>query len=265
MMFKKFATGLAAIAGMAFAAPAHADPITLSSADVGTTFSIDLNGFSGDSTNTIDDLTSTLTFTLDSVSGDRYDFSYTVDNTTGGGLTSRVSSFAFNVDPDIVGASVDGAYRYTFVADGRSSDPSYPNQIGAVDVCFKAKKSGSCSNGDGVSEGQSGSGSLSLFFDPDASEITLSEFFVRYQGISGAGNVGSASGASTTSTTSGTTTSGTTTSGTTTSGTTTSTTTSGTPVPAPGMLGLLALALVSLGFMRRRRDHGEAAAQPAYA
>ncbi|WP_340587658.1 cistern family PEP-CTERM protein [Erythrobacter alti] len=245
-MFKKLATGLAALAGLAFAAPAHADPITLGAGDEGTTFSINLNGFVGDSSSTIDNLTSTLTFTLDSVSGDRYDFSYTVDNTTSGGLTSNISSFAFNVDPDIVGATVDGAYSYTFVTDGRSSDPRYPNQIGAVDVCFKAKNSGSCSNGGGVSEGNSGSGTLSLFFDPDVSEITLSDFFVRYQGISGAGNVGSASGEQISST----------------SGTTTSSTTSGTPVPAPGMLGLLALALVSLGFMRRRRDHVE---QPAFA
>ncbi len=251
------------MASVALAAPAHADPITLGATDVGSTFSIDLNGFSGDNTNTIDDLTSTLTFTLDSVTGDEYVFSYTVDNTTSGGLTSNISSFAFNVDPDISGASVDGAYQFAFVTDGSANDPSLPNQIGAVDVCFKAKNSGSCSNGGGVAEGDSGSGTLSLFFDPDASEITLSDFYVRYQGITGAGGVGSATGESTTSTTSGsTTTSGTTTSTTT---TTTSSTTSGTPVPAPGMLGLLALALLSLGFMRRRREHGDAAAQPAFA
>jgi len=244
MMFKRFATGLAALAGVALAAPAHADPITLGAADVGTTFSIDLNGFVNDSTNTIDNLTSTLTFTLDSVTGDTYQFSYTVDNTTSGGLTSNISSFAFNVDPDISGATVDGAYQYAFVTDGSGNDPSLPNQIGSVDVCFKARNSGSCSNGGGVAEGESGSGTLSLFFDPDAGEITLSDFFVRYQGIMGADNVGSATGESTTSTT---------------------TTTSGTPVPAPGMLGLLALALVSLGFMRRRREHGEVAPQPAFA
>ena len=236
----KFLTSMAAAASMAIAAPAMAEPITLDSGDVGTTFEIDLNGFSGDSTNIIDNLTSTLIFTLDSVSGDRYDFSYTVDNTTDGGLTSRISSFAFNVDPDISGASATGDYSFAFVADGNANDPTLPNQIGAVDVCFKAAQGGSCSNQGGVEQGESGSGTLSLFFDPDASQITLSDFFVRYQGIGGAGAVTSATGGHTS--------------------------TSGTPVPAPGMLGLLALALVSLGFARRRRrpDVGMRG-MPAYA
>ena len=243
----KFVTGIIATASLAAAAPALADPITLDAGDVGSSFTIDLNGFTDNSGNVIDGLTSTLTFTLEETDGGSYTFSYVVDNTTSGGLTSNISSFAFDVDPDISGASVTGAYQYAFVADGQGSDPSYPNQVGQVDVCFKARNSGSCSNGGGVSEGQSGTGSLTLFFNPDASSITLSDFFVRYQGITGAGTVGSATGESTTST------------GTPPGGT------SGTTVPAPGMLGLLALALVSLGFMRRRRPAAETGLQPAYA
>ncbi|WP_271077793.1 cistern family PEP-CTERM protein [Aurantiacibacter sp. MUD61] len=242
---KKLATGLAAIAALAMAAPAYAEPISLSSGDVGNSFFIDFDGFSGDSSSTINGLTATLILTLDSVTGDTYNFSYEMLNTTGSGLTSNISSFAFNVDPDIVGADVDGAYQFAFVTDGRGSDPSLPNQIGAVDVCFKAANSGSCSNGGGVSEGSTGTGSLSLFFDPDAAQITLDDFFVRYQGITGAGSIGSATGGQTS---------------------TSGTTTSGTPVPAPGMLGLLAIALFSLGLMRRRRDiEPVQPARPAFA
>ncbi|MBH5322670.1 cistern family PEP-CTERM protein [Aurantiacibacter sediminis] len=236
----KLAKGLAAMAALAVATPAYAEPISLSSGDIGDSFTIDFDGFSGDSSNTIDGLTATLILTLDSVTGDTYNFSYEVQNTTSSGLTSNISSFAFNVDPDIIGATVDGAYQFAFVTDGRGSDPRLPNQIGAVDVCFKAQNSGSCSNGGGVSEGTTGTGTLSLLFDPDAASITLDDFFVRYQGITGAGHVTSATGGQTSS--------------------------SGTPVPAPGMLGLLAIALFSLGFMRRRREvEPLQPAQPAFA
>ncbi|MFB0611472.1 cistern family PEP-CTERM protein [Aurantiacibacter poecillastricola] len=244
---KTFLATLAAASAMIAATPALADPITLDGSDVGTSFTVEFDGFAGSPDNTVDGLTSSITFTLEEVTGNAYSFGYLVDNTTSAGLTSKVSSFAFNVDPDISGASVSGAYSYAFVTDGRGNDPTYPNQIGAVDVCFKAANSGSCSNGGGVSEGSTGSGSLVLNFDPGASAITLSDFFVRYQGITGAGEVGSASGRSTTS-----------------SGSTGSSTSSGAQVPAPGMIGLLGLALLGLGAIRHRR-RARAPGRPALA
>lgn len=236
----KFVASFAALASLSLATPAMADPITLDSSDVGESFTIDFDGFADGTT--IDNLTSTITFTLDEVLSDSYTFSYLVSNTTDGGVTSRLSSFAFTTNPDIAGATSTGDFPFTIL------DSNYPNGIGTVGVCFKGGNSGSCAgNRGGVLNGDTGSGTLTLDFGAALSSLTLDDFFVRYQSITGAGNVGSASGQQTS------------------SSTTTSTSTSGgTPVPAPGMLGLLALALVSLGLMRRRRkDTG--AGEPALA
>nr|WP_237392360.1 cistern family PEP-CTERM protein [Aurantiacibacter rhizosphaerae] len=233
---------------MAYATPAAAGPITMDSSDIDSSFTIDFDGFANNSTNTVDGLSGSITFTLEEITSGTYTFGYKVDNTSSDGVASKISSFAFNVDPDIVGASSDGAYNYSFVTDGRASDPSYPNQVGAVDVCFKAANSGSCSNSSGVSEGSTGSGSLSLFFGSSPSEITLSDFFVRYQGISGAGDVTSASGQQVTSSTTG-------------------GSSSGTQVPAPGMVWILGLVLLGLGFLRRpgRWNASDLGGKPAFA
>lgn len=241
-----FTTALAAVA-IGWASPALADPITLDSGDIGSSFTIDFDGFTGDSSNTVDNLTSSLTLTLDSVSANSYSFSYSLANTTGGGLDSTVSSFSFNTDPDISSANATGDYSFVVV------DGSYPNGIGSVDVCFKARSSGSCSNGGGTDAGDTGTGTLTLNFADAVSSITLDDFFVRYQAINGNGFTdASASGQMTSTSTGG--------------STTTGGSSSGTQVPAPGMLGLFAAALFAIGLAgNRRRRRAPLGTQPAYA
>jgi hypothetical protein len=232
-----------AIAALAFATPALADAITFDSSDVGTAYTLNYNGFSDGSN--VSGLTGQTTFTLTGISGNTYNFSYSVTNTSGAPVTdSRISSFAFNVDPEISSATATGAFAYTTL------NGSYPNGIGSVDVCFKDANTGNCSGGGGggLTIGSTGTGTFSLSFSEPVSSIVLSDFFLRYQSISGVSGVSSASGSGTlTGTTTTTTTSG----GTTT--TTTTTSSGGTEVPEPGMLGLLGGALIATALLRRRR------------
>jgi hypothetical protein len=225
-----YRAGLALAAFVAMCGTANADSITLGSGDIGTSFTLDYNGFS--SGTTISGLTGSTTFTLTGITGNTYNFDYTVSNTSSAPVTgSRISSFAFNTDPTIASASSTGAYSYTTLSS------TYPNGIGSVDVCFKDASTGSCAGGGGggLDIGQTGSGTFALGFSSPVSSLTLSDFYVRYQSISGVPGISSASGAGTLSST-----------------TSSSSTSGGTPVPEPGMLGLFGAGVIGLAFARRR-------------
>ena len=223
------------------AAPAMADAITLGASNIGTNYTLNYDGFS--SGTTIGGLTGSTTFTLTGISGNDYTFNYSVANTSTAPITgSRISSFAFDTNPNITAASSTGAFSYTTL------NSTYPNGIGNVDVCFKDAMTGSCAGGGGggLTIGQTGTGAFTLSFSQPISSLTLSNFYVRYQSITGAGSVTSASGA-----------------GTLTGSTTTSS--GGTSVPEPGMLGLMSLGLIGTALLRRRRHSGlTVTARPAF-
>ena len=226
-------------ATLAIASPALADSITFDSSNVGTAYTLNYNGFSGGTT--IGGLTGSTTFTLTGISGNNYTFDYSVTNTSSAPVTdSRISSFAFNTDPTIAGATSTGAFSYTTL------NSTYPNAIGSVDVCFKDAQTGSCAGGGsgGLTLGQTGTGSFTLSFSQPVSSLTLSDFYVRYQSITGVPGISSASGSGTLSS---------------------STSSGGTPVPEPGMLGLMAGGLVVLGLAQRRRRPARQALRTATA
>ena len=235
---------LAAFATFGLPSAAIADSITLGSGDIGSSFSLNYNGFTNGTT--VQGLTGSTTFTLTGISGKDYTFNYSVANTSSAPVTdSRISSFAFNTDPNIASATSTGAFAYTTLSS------NYPNGLGTVDVCFKDAKTGSCAGGGsgGLTIGQSGTGAFTLSFSQPVSSLTLSDFAVRYQSITGVSGVSSASGTGTL----------------TSSGNSSTSSSGGTPVPEPGMVLLFAGGLLGLVAFRRKLLPASATFRPAFA
>ena len=222
MSIRRTLAAATALATLAFASPALADAIALDS--VGDSVTLNYNGMADGQT--VNGLNASTTLTVTSITGTSYVFDYTIKNTTSDPVDSRISSFGFDTSPDATSASSTGAYGNALLG-GQA-----PSPFNSVDVCFKAGGSNSCSGSGGLTDGQTGSGTLTLTFSSAPSSLTLSDFFVRSQSITGAGNVTSAVGGGTITSTGG--------------------STGGTPVPEPGMLGLLGVALIGFGLTRRR-------------
>ena len=212
--------GLAAIA-----APAMATPITVTPANVGSSYTVGYDGYSDG--RVIDGLTGQVTLTLAEVVDNSYKFDYTVTNTSSDPIdASRISIFGFNTDPNILDATSTGLFDQT------ATTANVPTGFGQVDLCFKGAGGNNCSGGagEGVNIGSSASGTLTLNFSDPLDQLTLSDFFVRYQAIEGAGSTTSAIGRGTATPTG-----------------STGGSTGGTPIPAPAALWLFAAGLGVLG------------------
>jgi hypothetical protein len=144
-------------------------------------------------------LTGQLTLTFVGVNGNGdYGFTYSLLNTSS--IDSRISGFAFNTDPNVVGGATGAGSLFTqLITFNDPGNQIYPNGVGAVDVCLRGGGSGSSCGGGaggGVDDGASaGTGSFTLDFGSGAApgSINLDAFHVRYQSLpapygSGTGN-----------------------------------------------------------------------------
>lgn len=202
MRLVKSVSAAALAVGLMMGSPAQA-----ASQFVGSTATLDatddfswtvfFNGLS-DATTVVPGLTSKIVFDFLSVTnaGKTYNFNYSITNTSSAPiLTSRVSSFGFNSNPDIQGGTVSGVFNDIDVAS------SYPAQFGNIDICFNDTPGPTCNGGGGggVDFGMTAGGSFSLTYAnaPAGGIVTLDNFGVRYQSITGAGQVTSAVGRAT--------------------------------------------------------------------
>ena len=218
---------VAGAAAFLAATTAQAGVITIDEGDIGNVYSVNYDGYADGSI--IEGLTGEADFTLTAFDGTSVTFDYAVTNTSGDPIdTSRISIFGFNTDPNISSASVSGDFDQTAYSS------NVPSGFGTVDVCFKGSGGPNCSGGGGtgVQIGDTATGSLTLTFSSAIDQLTLSDFFVRYQSITGGNAPGSAIGRGTL----------------TGSSTSTSTSTGGHPVPAPAAPLLFALGLGFIGW-----------------
>lgn len=182
------AVGVAVPASAAL--PLVSTPVTLLNTDIGSTFGFTFNGYVEG--NLQAGLSAKAVYKLSSVSADKKSWSFTIDelrNTSSGPITgSRISLFAFNVDPDVMdpgGSSATGMF------DKLGYNATVPQFSGGnpFDVCFRAGGGGTgCSGGGGggVTLGNTYSGgTFVLKFANAVNSLKLDNFVVRYQSIEG--------------------------------------------------------------------------------
>ncbi|PSN19038.1 hypothetical protein C7271_09405 [filamentous cyanobacterium CCP5] len=94
---------------------------------------------------------------------------------------SRVSILGFDIDPNPTSVTSTGIFN--IVASGNPPG----NKVGPVEFCFKGAGGPNCNGGGGagVSKGNTGTFNPEFSYSTLPAEITLSNFFVRYQNVDG--------------------------------------------------------------------------------
>ena len=219
---------------LASACLANATPTIVTN---GTSLTLGFDGSGGSPVQTITGLTANLQLTafnfLSYNSGTHsgqtaVSFNYSMfNNSTAPMVTSRVSGFGFNTTPNIVN-TVDNIV--TGVYNGIVYSVNFPNGIGTVELCITAQ---SCpgGGGGGVNQGNTGTGSATLYFSGLINSLTIDAAYDRYQSLTCTTGVlcpGSATGNVTTLQTGG-------------------------NVPEPNTVGLIGLGLIFLAFLPLRK------------
>ena len=177
-------------AALAFASASAANAaVVVGEAQEGNSYTINFTGMNGEVPTAAPELQAVLdlTFLTRSDNGRVFTFSYTIDNNST--VDSRLSGIAFNAAENVSGGSATGLF--TRVKTGQT----YPVGVGKTDFCLTNNNGNSCAGGgnSGIAAGASGSGNFTVTLAQGADQLTIEEFFVRFQSINPALN-GSTSG-----------------------------------------------------------------------
>jgi hypothetical protein len=183
----RFACALA-VATLAVAAPVaavtvpYAPSFTLTNASVGSSFTVGYTGWVN-ATN-IPTLAANIKFTLLSQSGSTWNFKAEFDNDLPGSIDGRISTFGFNSDPNIssvtalTGPFNKGVLGTNVYNAGGVSTP--------IEFCLTAGPNCNAGGGGGVMANTDTAVQLfTLNYNPAVSSITLSNFVLRWQSITG--------------------------------------------------------------------------------
>ena len=146
---------------------------------VNNTFTVNFLGLLGEPPQTSSNLTAvgTFTFTGTTNGGKTYNFTYSLTNTSS--VNSRIRSFGFNTNPNITGATAEGAFPQ------ENFNNNFPVGVGTLSFCAAATGGSNCTGGpNGLTKGQTGGGEFSLTFAAAQSQIILNQFTIRLQDIS---------------------------------------------------------------------------------
>ncbi|KKC27877.1 hypothetical protein WP12_01540 [Sphingomonas sp. SRS2] len=171
------ALALSAMMAAALAAPAFG-AVIVNSSNSGYSFQVDYVGQVNSVTTPSVSALGTFTFNGVTNNGKTYNFGYSLanDSTT----TARLSGFAFNTNPNPMGAVVTGAF------DNANLSGNYPEGYSTVDVCFNSG-GGSCAGGGGGGfyQGNTGTGTFALTFAQAMASVSFDSFVTRFQSING--------------------------------------------------------------------------------
>lgn len=183
-----------AVPAFAVAMPAAAvvplvnSPTTVTSADIGKSFTYIYNGIIDEKNQA--GLAASIKFTLNSVSGKTWNFTAFLDNTLSTApVSGRISSFGFNGNPEIVGATpISGPFGKAVI------DGSFPQTGGktTIDFCLTAGSNCSGGAGGGVLKNTTATQEFALSFANNTTSVIFNNFIVRYQSVTGSkfGNSG---------------------------------------------------------------------------
>jgi hypothetical protein len=140
--------------------------------------------FDGNSNSTpVPGLTGSAFFEVTAFSSNSVTLEIDLTNTTGGGLSSRISSLGFDTTPNISTASASGIFNFAVLPG------AYPNGFGSIEACFNNQQANSCQGGGGggVTNPNTGTFTVVLNFVNAITELGFDKFGVRYQAIDGNG------------------------------------------------------------------------------